>query len=267
MEDKYMILQNEILKLVEEGACVAFSGGVDSSLILKMVCDAGKKYNKKIYAVTFNTKLHPMEDINISKEVAKSMGAIHKIIDVDEFENEKILTNPVDRCYQCKKYLFEKLLEFAEENDIKYVLDGTNADDLKEYRPGIKALRELGIISPLAQFDINKKEVRQMAKNLNISVATRPSAPCLATRLPYNTNITFELLNKIEKAETYIKGLGFAVVRVRVHGDIVRIEIEKEEFLRFLDKKDLIISYLKDLGFIYITLDLEGFRSGSMDIQ
>ncbi|WP_416198386.1 MAG: ATP-dependent sacrificial sulfur transferase LarE [Sporanaerobacter sp.] len=267
MEDKYMILQKEISKLVEEGACVAFSGGVDSSLILKMACDASEKYNKKIYAVTFNTRLHPMEDINISREVAKSMGAIHKIIDIDEFENEKILTNPIDRCYQCKKYLFEKLLEFAEKNDIKYILDGTNADDLKEYRPGIKALKELGIISPLAKLDITKKEVRQMAKDLNVSVATRPSAPCLATRLPYNTNISFELLNKIEKAEAYIKKLGFVVVRVRVHGDIVRIEIEKEEFLRFLDKKDLIINYLKDLGFVYITLDLEGFRSGSMDIQ
>lgn len=266
MENKYLSLKKEISRFVEDGICIAFSGGVDSSLILKVACEIAKKHNKNVYAVTFDTKLHSKSDIAISKKVAKDMGAIHKIIQVDEFENEEFVNNPVDRCYQCKKFLFTKLLEFAKNNNLKYVADGTNADDLNEYRPGLKALKELGVISPLAKCEITKKEVREMAKELNISVATRPSTPCLATRLPYNTKITPELLEKIEKGEEFIKKLGFDVIRVRVHDNIARIEIDEEKFLSFLQKKDLIINYLKELGFVYITLDLEGFRSGSMDI-
>lgn len=267
MENKYINLKNELSKLVKDGICIAFSGGIDSSLILKAACEVGKKHNKNICAVTFDTKLHPLSDITISKQVAKSMKAIHKIIHVDEFENKEFLNNPIDRCYQCKKFLFTKLIKFAKDNNLKHIVDGTNADDLKEYRPGLKALNELGIISPLAKLGITKKEVRKIAKNLNISVATRPSTPCMATRLPYNTKITPDLLEKIEKGEEFLKKLGFSVVRLRVHNKIARIEIDKKEFSRFLEEKNLIIAYLKKLGFIYITLDLEGFRSGSMDIQ
>lgn len=266
MKNKYLSLKKEMSRFIEDGICIAFSGGVDSSLILKVACETAKKHNKNVYAVTFDTKLHSMSDIAISKAVAKDMGAIHKIIQVNEFENEEFVNNPVDRCYQCKKFLFTKLLEFAKNNNLKYVVDGTNADDLNEYRPGLKALKELGVISPLAKCGITKKEVREMAKELNISVATRPSTPCLATRLPYNTKITPKLLEKIEKSEEFIKKLGFDVIRVRVHDNIARIEIDKEEFSSFLQKRDLIINYLKELGFVYITLDLEGFRSGSMDI-
>jgi len=165
-----------------------------------------------------------------------------------------------------QKSLFRNLVEFAKEHNLKYVLDGTNADDLNAYRPGIKALNELGVISPLAKLGISKAEVREMAKRLNISVASRPSAPCMATRLPYNTEINFELLENIDKCEEFIKSLGFKVVRVRVHNDIVRIEVDKEELYKLLEKGDIIIEYLKSLGFVYITLDLEGFRSGSMDV-
>jgi len=267
MEDKYMTLEKEISRLVEDGVCIAFSGGVDSSLILKIACETGRKLNREVYAVTFETKLHPVSDVTISKQVAGEMGAIHRIIQINEFENKEILKNPIDRCYQCKKSLFISLLEFAKENGLKYVIDGTNADDLTVYRPGIKALKELGVISPLAKCGITKAEVRELAKRLNISVASRPSAPCLATRLPYNTEISFELLENIEKAEEFIKGLGFKVVRVRVHGDIVRIEVNKEDLFKLLEKGDIIIEYLKSLNFIYITLDIEGFRSGSMDIH
>lgn len=267
MKNKYLELNNEIDKLVEEGVCVAFSGGVDSSLLLKMACLAGKKKKKAVYAITFETKLHPASDVVIAKRVAEEVGAIHEIIQVNEFENKDILKNPIDRCYQCKKYLFNNLLEFAKDKNIKNVIDGTNADDLSEYRPGLKALSELGIISPLAKLGITKKEVREIAKELNISVASRPSAPCMATRLPYNTEINFELLVKIEKGEEFIKTLGFQVVRLRVHKDIVRIEVNKEDFLQFIEKGDVLIEYLKGLGFTYITLDLEGFRSGSMDVN
>lgn len=138
---------------------------------------------------------------------------------------------------------------------------------MKVYRPGVKALSELGVVSPLAKLGITKAEVREMAKKLNISVASRPSAPCMATRIPYNTNLNFALLENIDKSEDFIKGLGFKVVRVRVHGDIVRIEVNKEDISKLLQDSEIIISYLKKLGFIYITLDLEGFRSGSMDVH
>lgn len=267
MKDKFNELEKQISGLVEGGICIAFSGGVDSSLILKIAADAAKRKNKKVYAVTFETKLHPVSDVNISKRVASEMGTIHEIIQLNEFENKEILKNPVDRCYLCKKMLFEKLLEFAKENDLKYVLDGTNADDLNVYRPGVKALGELGIISPLARLGITKEEVRQISKKLNISVASRPSAPCMATRLPYNTEINFNLLRNIEKSEDFIKSLGFNVVRVRVHEDIVRIEVNKEDIMKLVQNNNEIVKYLKSLGFIYITVDMEGFRSGSMDIH
>ena len=215
---------------------------------------------------TFETKLHAMADITVSKRVALEMGAIHKIITINEFENEAILKNPIDRCYQCKKSLFVNLTEFAKENNLKYVVDGTNGDDFNTYRPGVKALKELGVISPLAKLGITKDEVRFMAKKLGISVASRPSAPCMATRLPYNTDINIELLERIDKGEEFIRELGFTVVRLRLHKDVVRIEVMKEDLSKILQYSDKIIHYLKDLGFVYITLDLEGFRSGSMDV-
>lgn len=263
---KYLILKKEISILIEEGICIAFSGGVDSSLILKIASDEARSNGKYVNAVTFDTKLHPVADILISKMVAEEMGAIHRIIKINELDNEDIIENPIDRCYKCKKNLFENLIVFAKQNNLKHIVDGTNADDLKEYRPGLKALSELNIISPLAKLGITKKEVREMAKILGVSVSSRPSTPCMATRLPYNTKIEFHILEKIEKGEEYIKSLGFNVVRLRLHNDIVRIEIQKKEFMNFIEKRDIIINYLKKLGFVYITLDLEGFRSGSMDV-
>jgi len=264
---KYEELKMSILELVKDGVCIAFSGGVDSSLILKIATDAGKELGRDVHAVTFETKLHPVSDVQISRNVAKEMGAIHTIIKVDEFENKELLNNPVNRCYICKKMLFEGLFEFARNHNLKYVIDGTNADDHKVYRPGIKALSELGVVSPLAALEISKAEVREFAKDLSISVASRPSAPCMATRLPYNTEIRFELLKRIEEGEEYIKTLGFSIVRLRIHGEIARIEVPKEDFLKFMENKDLVLSKLKSLGFSYVTLDLEGFRSGSMDIN
>lgn len=266
MRDKYTALKNKISKLVEEGACVAFSGGVDSSLILKLACEAGKELNKDVYAVTFETKLHPISDLDISKKVAGEMGAIHKILPLNEFKNEEILKNPVNRCYLCKRMLFEDLFDFAKSRRLKYVLDGTNGDDLNVYRPGVQALKELGVISPLAELNIDKEEVRKMAKDLGISVAYRPSAPCMATRLPYDTKISFELLERIDKGEEFIKSLGFKIVRMRVHNDIVRIEVKQEDLIKLVENRETIIKRLKELKFRYITLDIEGFRSGSMDI-
>lgn len=267
MGTKIMELRNEVRELVRDGVCIAFSGGVDSSLVLKLAVDAGKELGKDVHAVTFETRLHPVSDVTVSQSVAKEMGAVHTIIQVDEFQNEDILKNPEDRCYICKKMLFVGLLEFAKEHGLKYVLDGTNADDLKVYRPGIKALGELGVISPLAKLGITKAEVREMAAGLGISVSSRPSAPCMATRLPYNTPLNFDLLKNIDLGEEFIKGLGFDIVRLRVHGDISRIEVKKEDLMKLMEVRETVIEYLKHLGFIYITIDMEGFRSGSMDVH
>jgi uncharacterized protein len=263
---KFEELKSEMSELVKDGACIAFSGGVDSSLILKLAADAGRESGRDVHAVTFETRLHPVSDVQVSKSVAKEMGAIHTIIRVDEFENRDLLKNPVNRCYICKKMLFSNLLDFARENGLKHVIDGTNADDLKVYRPGIRALKELGVISPLAGLGITKAEVREYASGLGISVASRPSAPCMATRLPYDTEISFELLERIERGEEFIKGLGFGIVRLRIHNETARIEVPTDDFLRLLEHREQIISTLKSLGFTYITLDIEGFRSGSMDI-
>ena len=269
-EEKYMTkfddLKNKISELVRSGACIAFSGGVDSSLILRLAADAGRELGKDVHAVTFETRLHPVSDVEVSRRVAKEMGAVHTIIKVDEFDNKDLLKNPVNRCYICKKMLFTNLLDYAKENGLKYVIDGTNADDHMVYRPGIKALSELGVISPLAILGITKAEVREFAGSLGISVASRPSAPCMATRLPYNTEVSFELLKNIEDGEEFIKGLGFGIVRLRIHGETARIEVPADDFIKLLEYRDQIISRLKSLGFTYITLDIEGFRSGSMDI-
>lgn len=260
-------IETYISPLIKNGTCIAFSGGVDSSLLLKIACHLGNIVNIPVTAVTFDTKLHPSADLFIAKAVAKESGAIHHILEVNELENIDILNNPVDRCYRCKKYLFETLRQFAEENNLNYVIDGTNFDDLSAYRPGIQALKELNIISPLVDLKITKSQVRALAEFMGISVSTRPSAPCLATRLPYNTKIDFDLLSSIEKGEDFLKNQGFPTNRLRVHNDILRIEILPDEFPLFFKKQDIVLSYLKSLNFSYVTLDLEGFRSGSMDIH
>jgi pyridinium-3,5-biscarboxylic acid mononucleotide sulfurtransferase len=265
--DTLIKLNNLMLENIHSGICVAFSGGVDSSLLLKIACDAGKKANLPVLAVTFETKLHPHGDLDESKKIADSFGAIHKVIMVDEFSDPEIMKNPVDRCYRCKNLLFQTLISCAQSEGFHYLVDGSNYDDLKAYRPGMKALKELGIHSPLLELKITKQEIRDFAALLNISSSNKPSAPCLATRLPYGATLDFMLLERIDKGEKYIKDLGFYNVRLRVHDDILRIEVDKKDFYLLLEKQELILKKLKELDFVYITLDLEGFRSGSMDVK
>lgn len=250
-----------------EDIVVAFSGGVDSALLLKLFCDKAKSVGKVIHAVTVNTKLHPVEDVEIAKRVAEEAGAIHHIIEIDELKDAGIEFNPIDRCYRCKKYIFEKIIELSKTFRATTIIEGTNGDDIHQYRPGIKALKELGIKSPLLEASMGKKEIRRLSEELNISVAERPSAPCLATRIPYNTKIDYELLERVSRGEELIRGMGFYNVRLRIHGNVTRIEVDSVDFNKLLSMSDIIVSKLKELGFIYVTLDLEGFRSGSMDID
>ena len=265
MGDREM-LQARMRELVSEDICLAFSGGVDSSLLLKVAADAAAETGEKVYAVTFDSRLHPSCDLRIARQVAGELGGIHQVMEVDELEQEEIRMNPVNRCYLCKRHLFMTLKKLAGEKGVRRILDGTNEDDMHVYRPGIRALKELGIISPLAELHITKEAVKGMASEYGISVASRPSTPCMATRLPYNTRIDYDVLDRIAQGEAYLRDVLPGNVRLRLHGGIARLEVDNEAFARLLDMRADVVRQLKGLGFTYVALDLEGFRSGSMDV-
>lgn len=264
-EDKQQQLLKQLNQLTVTDTCLAFSGGVDSTLLLSLLCEGAAKNGRRVYAVTFDTILHPRGDLTLSRQLAKEMGAVHQVIAINELAQPELLNNSRMRCYHCKKELFVRLQSYAAKLGIDHVIEGTNYDDLSQYRPGIRAITELGIFSPLKDAGLTKAEIRSWAGARGISVAERPSAPCMATRLPYGTRIDEKLLDAIEQAEELIKALGFDNVRVRVHDQIVRLEVAPEQFAAALAVSEQITGGLKALGFHYITLDLEGFRSGSMD--
>ncbi|MCI8517855.1 MAG: ATP-dependent sacrificial sulfur transferase LarE [Hungatella sp.] len=265
MEEKYGRLYELMEEYTRDNVAVAFSGGVDSSLLLKLAVVCARERKSRVIAVTAATELHPSRDEAIAGKVALETGAEHRVLRVQELEQAGVAGNPVDRCYRCKRYLFERIRQEAEAMGASVVLEGTNADDLSEYRPGLKAIRELGIKSPLMEAGLTKEEVRRLAGEYGISVARRPSSPCLATRFPYGEELTYEKLRQVEKGENYLKTLGLYNVRLRVHGRIVRIEADAEQMGRLVERREEIVGFLKELGYGYITLDLEGFRSGSMD--
>ena len=268
---RMMEKKRKLMELMEEycrgDVCVAFSGGVDSSLLLALACEAAEKHGTKVYAVTLDTVLHPKADLEIAEQVLSRTSAIHEILKMDELAVPEIRLNPKNRCYLCKKALYQKILDFAVKKGAVVVMEGSNEDDLHVYRPGLAAVRELGIQSPLAECGVTKAEVRALAGEYGLPVADRPSSPCLATRLPYGARIDLTLLARIDRAETAVRSLGFRNIRVRVHGDIVRLEADKDQFDKVFQYREQILSILKKEGFCYITLDLEGFRSGSMDVK
>ena len=266
ISDQKARLEARMRKLAAGDICLAFSGGVDSSLLLQAAVDAAEETGKKVYAVTFDSRLHPACDLEIAGQVAKELGGIHQVIQIDELEQADIRMNPENRCYLCKRRLFSCLKEFAEERKITCILDGTNEDDLHEYRPGIQALGELGIISPLAELHITKAEVKALASMYGISVASRPSTPCMATRIPYGMELNYDILARIGEGEAFLREMFSGNVRLRLHKNVARIELDPECLEQAVMKREQVISLLKELGFSYVTLDLEGFRSGSMDL-
>lgn len=259
-------IKQRLQQITEKDCIVAFSGGVDSALLLKMTCEAAEGNGTKVYAVTMQTKLHPVNEIAHAKAVAEEIGAEHLVLAVDELAEAGIERNPKDRCYRCKKHFFTRIKEQAVELQVEQILEGTNADDLQMYRPGLQAIRELGIQSPLAEAGLTKREVRALAEMYGLSVSDRPATPCLATRFPYDTPLSYEEMKRVEVGETYLRSLGFYNVRLRVHNEIVRIEVDENYFEKIIKMRKEIISFLKDTGFAYVTIDLEGFRSGSMDL-
>lgn len=265
-EHKKKLLE-KIEDYAKEDVILAFSGGVDSGLILAIATKAAERTGHTVYAVTIKTTLHPMGEAKEAERMAKEMGAVHKLLEVDEFQCAGIGDNPKDRCYRCKKYIFTELKHMAENMGIATILDGTNEDDLHVYRPGIRALKELSVKSPLAETGMTKEEIREFAKELFLPIAQKPSAPCLATRFPYGTRLSGKEMDKVEKGEQFLRSLGFYNVRIRVYGDMVRIEVDEKDLGKIMEHRDKILSCLMDLGYLHITLDLAGFHSGSMDLQ
>lgn len=264
-EEKCQRLHSLMEEYSNFNVAVAFSGGADSSLLLKLAVLHAQEKSSQVTAITAATELHPSKDEAMARQVALEAGAGHRVLKVRELECAGVDGNPVDRCYRCKRYLFERIKKEAENLNAPIVLEGTNEDDLREYRPGLKAVEELGIKSPLKEAGFTKEEVRRLAKEQGISVADRPSAPCLATRFPYGEELTLEKLQKVEQGENYLKTLELYNVRLRIHGNIARIEADGCEMGKLVEHRTEVVKYLKNLGYSYITLDLEGFRSGSMD--
>jgi len=246
-----------------ESVLVAFSGGVDSAVIAAV---AKRSLGKdRVLAVTINSSIMPKRELLASKKVAREIGVKHMIVEEDELKDERFATNPENRCYYCRSNLARVLKKIARERGIPVIVDGTHLGDTLEHRPGLKALREHGIRSPLMELGYGKKDVREIAKLMGLSVKDKPAMACLASRIPYGERITADKLRRIEKAEDSLLGMGFRTVRVRAHGNIARIEVLPEELSRALELREKIVRELKDLGFIYITLDLQGYRPGSMD--
>ncbi len=245
---------------------VAFSGGVDSSVVARLA----KEYCSRVLAVTIKSKTNPSGELEEAQCVAEELGVDWKIIEINELEDKKFQANPPNRCYYCKKGLMTALLEIASDEELDFIVDGTNSDDLTDFRPGAIALKELDIKSPLAEAGITKNEIRSIARKFNLSVHDKPSMACLSSRIPYGEEITEKKLRMIAEAETLIKKLAnISVVRVRYHRGIARIEVHPNERENFFDNMllDDIVQALKNLGFVYITLDLQGYRSGSMNEQ
>jgi uncharacterized protein len=238
---------------------------VDSTLLLKVAHDILKD---KVIAVIGKSETYPEEEFNEAIKLAEFIGARYKIVTTEETDNLKFAENPPDRCYYCKTELFSKLKEIAEAEGIRWIADGTNADDVKDFRPGLRAVKENNIRSPLLEAGLTKNEIRELSRLLGLPTWDKPSFACLSSRFPYGMPIDREKLKKIDKAESFLRKLGLKVFRVRlIDENTVRIETGKEEFKKFFedDFRVKVVNELKNLGFIYITLDLEGYRTGSMN--
>lgn len=258
-------LENLKSRLKELGSiAVAYSGGVDSNFLLKVAKDT---LGDNAIAVTIHAMMHSDVEINEAKEYARNFNIKHVVFEIEDFNLEKFLENGPKRCYYCKSEVFSKIKEIARANNIKYVVDGTNLDDIGDYRPGLKALEELDIISPLKECNLTKEDIRILSKEMGLSTHNKPAFACLATRIPYGTRITKETLEMIEKGEQYLIELGFTQFRVRHHGGIARIEVDKDEIHKFfsVDTLEKTNNKFIEIGFKYTTLDMNGYKMGSMN--
>lgn len=259
--------KRDLLHSIIEGygsLLVAFSGGVDSSFLLAVVHG---KLKKDVLAVTATSPLYPEWEIRDAVDFTKSLGAEHMVIQSGVMHRADVTSNTKDRCYFCKKYLFEELLSIAKQRGIQHVAHGANIDDLSDYRPGFAATQELGIKAPMVDAKLTKNDIRKLSKQMNLTTWNKPSMACLASRIPYGTPITETDLKIVEQAEQVLFDLGFVGCRVRMHGNVARIEVDGGYIERIIDGKirSFIIEKLRKIGFSHVAVDLEGYHQGSMN--
>ena len=245
-------------------ALIAYSGGDDSTLVAKIAYDV---LGDRALAITAESPSLLPEELEDAHIQAAAIGIVHEVVQTSEMENPNYTSNPINRCYFCKSELHDTLKPLALERGYPYVVDGVNADDLGDYRPGIQAAKERGARSPLAEVGVTKAEVRQLSKQLGLPWWDKPAQPCLSSRFPYGEEITVGKLQRVGRAEIYLRRLGFSNLRVRSEGDTARIELPPEQIKEFVLTTDLpiLVSAFQEFGFIYVTLDLEGYRSGKLN--
>lgn len=260
LQDKWQALTARLESL--ESVVVAYSGGVDSSML---AVAAHHVLAPRMLAVTIRSQVETIGIMENASALAEQFGFPHQIIDYDKLQDQNYVDNDPNRCYVCKSVDLGIISDIARQAGIQHVLMGANHDDLGDYRPGLRAASELGVLSPLAEVGLTKPEVRALARALGLGNWNHPSSPCLASRIPYGVKVTREKLEQIAQGEAYLRALNFPVVRVRNTGPTARIEVPLSELPRLITLREPLVAYFKQIGFQYITLDLEGFRSGSLN--
>lgn len=261
LENKYNKLQSILLEM--KSVVVAFSGGVDSTFLLKAAVDTlGADH---VLAVTADSETYPSSELEEAKELAAQIGVNHQVIETSELAIPGYAENNKNRCYFCKSSLFDHLIPVLEQMSFQNIVYGVIADDMNEFRPGMQAAKERGIRGPLLEAELYKQEIRELSKERNLPTWDKPSFACLSSRIAYGEQITNEKLKKVERAEAYLKSLGIHQVRVRTHQEIARIEVEPQDMKIVLDHHPFIVQELQNYGYKYVTMDLLGYHSGSMN--
>lgn len=262
LQDKLKQLQRNIEKM--GSLAVAYSGGVDSTFLLKVAHDT---LHDSVISVTARSATYPEREFEQAAEFVRTNGIKHIVIEFDELEIKGFADNPPNRCYLCKYELFSKIKEVAGKHNIQFIAEGSNIDDLSDYRPGMQAIKELGIVSPLKDVGLGKDGIRKLSKQMGLPTWDKPAFACLASRFPYGVKITREKLAMVDRAERYLLDLGFKQLRVRYHVDTARIEVAQAERLKFFDLElmDKVSGHFREIGFAYTSLDLKGYRTGSLN--